>query len=322
MTGNTGNTGNTGASLAGGPGDQGGGWTFANRTNLPLVDDPLMLGAGEQPWIPDARPGARTFRDANWGAFWYGWLALAEFNGRVAPTVEGGQAVLRYARAGGASPVPYRFAGPGPVTAEMILPLIELARNERADAMPEIIGQKDEFISYFMGLLMATPASHPATHRLFQAASLIALYTGLFYKAAFSVARPHELYPGLLPPVEVPGHASYPSGHAAQSRLIALCARRMLSPAEGRLDDARGVALEVLARRIARNREIAGLHTAQDTEAGVAMAERLAEILVDMKGRPNDCPVIAAMFAAATAEWAERRPVPFATAGAAAAPRR
>ena len=46
-----------------------------------------------------------------------------------------------------------------------------LARLERTDAMGEIIAQKDEFVSYFMGLLHATPHSHPHTYRVLYSAS-------------------------------------------------------------------------------------------------------------------------------------------------------
>ena len=97
-----------------------------------------------------------------------------------------------------------------------------LARLERTDAMGEIIAQKDEFVSYFMGLLHATPHSHPHTYRVLYSASQIALMAAMHFKYKFNRARPVQLYPP-LPPCETPGHASYPSGHATQSRMMENC---------------------------------------------------------------------------------------------------
>ena len=54
--------------------------------------------------------------------------------------------------------------------------------------MGEIIAQKDEFVSYFMGLLNASPHSHPNTHRVLYAASLIALFVAMHFKDKFKRA--------------------------------------------------------------------------------------------------------------------------------------
>jgi len=82
--------------------------------------------------------------------------------------------------------------------------------------------------------------------------------------------RPSQLCPALLPPIEVPGHASFPSGHSTQAHLMALCMNQVLKglPQQDTMVDN----LTTLADRIARNREIAGLHYASDTAAGAALA--------------------------------------------------
>jgi hypothetical protein len=53
--------------------------------------------------------------------------------------------------------------------------LVTAAQDERADALGEIVSQADEFISYFMNLLTATPSAYPATFRLMNVASLVGL---------------------------------------------------------------------------------------------------------------------------------------------------
>lgn len=304
MSGNAGNAGDAG-------------WTFADRANHPFVDEAALLGH-EAPYLPGTTVATQAFRGRGWSPTMHAWFVLQE----VAPRLElsvltpPGSARSRgrvaYRRTGG-TPVVQEFEGPQPVDAAMVAALLELARNERADALTEILGQKDEFGSYFMGLVGASPSSHPATHRVVVGASLIALHAAVFFKAAWNLARPSEFHPGLFPPFEIPGHPSFPSGHATQARLIALCLKQVLAPPSGRLEDARGRALDALAARIARNREIAGVHTAQDSEAGRQLGAAVATVLAAMAARESDCPRVQAMFAAATAEWADRTPLGAAT---------
>ena len=151
-----------------------------------------------------------------------------------------------------------------------------LARLERTDAMGEIIAQKDEFVSYFMGLLNATPHSHPAylSGAVFRESDRAD--GGMHFKYKFKRARPVQLYPPLLPPCETPGHASYPSGHATQSRMMEKCMGLVLHNATLLATDALPGAdattlttdLSALAWRIAHNREIAGFHYRSDTVHG------------------------------------------------------
>jgi len=42
----------------------------------------------------------------------------------------------------------------------------------------------------------------------------------MHYKYQFDRPRPSQISPLLMPPIEVPGHASYPSGHATESWLL------------------------------------------------------------------------------------------------------
>jgi hypothetical protein len=146
--------------------------------------------------------------------------------------------------------------------------LFRYATDERADALGEIVAQHDSFLHYFAALLKITPGSHPKTLRLLHVASLIGAYASLHCKGVYRRPRPSQLRPGLMPPVPVPGHPAYPSGHATQATLAALCLRAALPPKYNGLARA---ALR-LAARIARNREIAGVHYPSDSAAGQRLA--------------------------------------------------
>jgi membrane-associated phospholipid phosphatase len=91
----------------------------------------------------------------------------------------------------------------------------------------------------------------------------------------------------------VPGHAAYPSGHATQAFLIAHSLAAIF-PAKSKpgID----LALQALAARIARNREIAGLHYASDTAAGIELAGAIWRTLKD----GNEFKILSA---AAKKEW-------------------
>jgi hypothetical protein len=55
------------------------------------------------------------------------------------------------------------------------------------------------------------------------AANLVALIVAMNWQRQFNRPRASQLCPALLPPIAVPGHASYPSGHSTQAHLMTLC---------------------------------------------------------------------------------------------------
>ena len=83
-------------------------------------------------------------------------------------------------------------------------------------------------------------------------------------KARFDRIRPSRALKTLGAALPVPSHASYPSGHAASATIIAEILAE-LAPAKKRV-------FRRDARRIAQNREIAGLHYPSDSAAGVRLA--------------------------------------------------
>ncbi len=285
--GNEGNVGNASSAI--------GGWFFADRISLPFVTE---LDGNDNP-IKDQRIVIGQFPLRNWTADWYAWLALTEFVtilGTNFPSQPAWQTIG----------LPLPWAGfPGnlnspqaqQVIGQELDDLVTAAQDERADALGEILGQSEEFISYFMNLMTTRPTSYPATLRILNIASLVALLVSMYYKGSYKRPRPSELCPALLPPIVVPGHASFPSGHATQARLMARCIGDVLSGLPQHdvvVDD-----LKTLARRIRRNREIAGLHYESDSRAGKALADGILPLL---RGLPANTWYQAALQAA-RAEW-------------------
>lgn len=86
-----------------------------------------------------------------------------------------------------------------------------------------------------------------------------------YWKRHYLRCRPYDLDVTLSPSLRCPGHPSYPSGHGGQSRALAV----LLSE----LEPERSSAFLKRAAEIGRNREIAGLHFASDTRAGVSVAD-------------------------------------------------
>jgi len=100
---------------------------------------------------------------------------------------------------------------------------------------------------------------------------LIGTLVSMKYKDLHQQPRPVQVYPALMPVILTPGHPSLPSGHALQCELIADCLTRA--------NDALEQPARALADRIARNREIAGVHFPRDRIASRAIADHLRHVL-------------------------------------------
>jgi acid phosphatase (class A) len=93
-------------------------------------------------------------------------------------------------------------------------------------------------------------------------------------KKRFQRARPTQLSSELTAALEVPGHASYPSGHAMQARMFAKLF--------GYVDTARASSYLYQADQIALRREIMGLHYPSDTQAGKDMADEYFDAMLQV----------------------------------------
>jgi hypothetical protein len=168
--------------------------------------------------------------------------------------------------------------------------LIELIEY-RPGVMTEALAQRENPWSYYRGLFMSDAWSAPYTRDLLEIALRIGQFVVMHYKRAFNRARPSQYTPVLLPPVDVPGHASFPSGHATEAYLISACLAQVM-PLHPHEDPPvlppDTSPLQKLAERIARNREVLGLHYPSDSAAGKALAERSFGILMQCKTIKGD----------------------------------
>ena len=271
-TGNTGDMGSTGNSgSAGIAGEFGGGWFIEDRVDLPFV---MELDAANAP-LRFKRVNRNSFGERAWAARWWASLVLHDF-------------VATNWRATADPIMATEWSTITTTAAALEITALTLAaRDERAPAMGEILSQDVEFTTDFMALLAITPGSHPNTYRVLHIASLIGSYAVLYYKGRYNRPRPSQLCPALLPPIPMPGHASWPSGHATQAQLKALCMEHVLQGVlSGTLTtgDLGAVSsnLRTLALRVARNREIAGLHYPTDSVAGRKLADTIAPFFTGM----------------------------------------
>jgi hypothetical protein len=190
----------------------------------------------------------------------------------------------------------------------------------RGAVMAEALAQRSGGIGYFRGILSFTAASHPATAMLCAVALQIGHFQAMYYKKVFKRPRPSQRLPHLMPPIDPPGHAAFPSGHATQAWLIAEVLKKVIPICPAEVPDPANPPqtqpapeehpLNFVAQRIARNREVLGLHYPSDSAAG----RRLADVTLLLL---EQCPTINApnanegglfdhqngLLAMAQAEW-------------------
>lgn len=276
-----------------------------DRVDLPFVGD-RSGGVGgldaydEWTWEPDSEAAdgkkidlnslvdtSAQWRRRDWAAEWWAWLVVSEF----AATSDWRDSIK------------LKLWAPDYQQQE-IDNLIRMAQDERPDALSEIVAQGatyEDFMAYFLSLLKMTPGSCPATYLLLHVAGLVGIMVTMHFKqnpdgksegAEGKLpprARPSQVCPALMPPIAVPGHPSFPSGHATQSMLMALCAGEAMvgrSPPTNGSTSTGGwpSLLQTLARRIATNREIAGLHFRSDSVAGFQLAMKTFNLLKNVPG--------------------------------------
>jgi membrane-associated phospholipid phosphatase len=178
--------------------------------------------------------------------------------------------------------------------------------------MSEALAQRGNIDAYWAGLLMYNKNSHPATYRLTQIALRVGQFQAMHYKYNPGVPpnsppntpplpprpRPSQLSPSLMPPIEVPGHAAYPSGHATESYLLAGMLGVIVPSAATPTTptDPDSTPLRRLAERVARNREVLGLHYPSDSKAGKYLADQTLPLLLQ-------CPSVVGLVPTAQGEW-------------------
>ena len=121
------------------------------------------------------------------------------------------------------------------------------------------------------------PSRHPHTLELLGCALQMA--SAMYYrlKHEFACPRPAAYSPLVLPIIDTPGHASFPSGHSTESYLVTRILRELVTEKPGGTVD---LYLNKVAGGIARNREIAGVHFPVDSQAGRLLGATLAEYFI------------------------------------------
>jgi len=225
------------------------------------------------------------WRNRDWQGRWAAWLVVAE-----------------YAATDWRDSITLTPSAEDKVNEELDA-LSRAAQDERADALGEIVAQNasyEDIMAYFLALLRITPNSHPKMAQLLHVAGLAGILNSMYFKqnpaeGRTARVRPSQLRPALMPPVDIPGHPSFPSGHATQAMLMALCIEKALPATE---KEQWQPFLQTLAGRVARNREIAGLHYSSDSEAGFELANKVIAKL-------STCGSFNALIDNAGREWSD-----------------
>ena len=149
---------------------------------------------------------------------------------------------------------------------------LRLLAQFRAGAMQEALAQRNGIIGYFRALLQFNLQTHPYTYYLAASALRVGQFLCMYYKGNFNRPRPVRLDPSMLSPIDPPGHPSYPSGHSIQSFLIARCLEQVVPVLLGTAFPDGQSPIRLLAERIAKLREVLGVHYPTDTIAGRRVA--------------------------------------------------
>lgn len=136
-----------------------------------------------------------------------------------------------------------------------------------------LVAQNEHIDSFMLRCAGASPELNPWKYELARAISILVNLVCLKLKHAFAVKRPSELDPAIVPLLPVPGHGSFPGGHANMSSALALVVAAIT---EGRPYPE----LRAIAGEIALNRVRAGLHYQLDSDAGHELGEKLGAYLL------------------------------------------
>jgi hypothetical protein len=148
--------------------------------------------------------------------------------------------------------------------------LAKQASPDREHRRADIIAQHEALPSFFSPLLMTKPPGNARTEGLITTAVVWSRQPIMALKYRYKRPRPSQVEPRLMPMIEVPRHAAYPSGHSTQLHLIA----HVVHAVTGRTD--MRDAFMHFAGEVALNREYAGFHYESDSAAGAKLALALA----------------------------------------------
>ena len=144
---------------------------------------------------------------------------------------------------------------------------------EEAGRRAEILRERDlELSGYLRPLGIEDTAGYPHTITLLLIIARLCEEIGMRYKDRYDAPRPSIVNPRLRTFIANPLHASYPSNHSFQSYSMAFVFARVVPEHPGLVD------LFLSCRRIAENREWAGVHYPTDTAAGRLLARMMTPV--------------------------------------------
>ena len=140
----------------------------------------------------------------------------------------------------------------------------------RRERMAEILTQVTDLIS-FMGLAVPLVGGrNDAVTEALAAVNAAVARIEFAVKFRLSVPRPHLYASNIAPVIQTPAHSAMPSGHAAESRALAVVLAQLFPGA--------ALSLAHIAARISENRVVAGVHFPADGPAGAALGDVLGQL--------------------------------------------
>ena len=163
------------------------------------------------------------------------------------------------------------------------LELVAAYADLRPDRASEIVAELPYPVTFWASVLGLQAHRHGKTLQLLDLVLALATHVEMRFKHIFAVPRPTDFSPQIQPMIPVPGHGSWPSGHATEAFLTATVLEALLndaSPASAPNGTASREQFQRLAARIAINRTVAGVHFPVDSAVGRLLGTALGEFLV------------------------------------------
>lgn len=157
------------------------------------------------------------------------------------------------------------------------------AAVEREDRLPEILSQMHDLWPFFESSAGFALVQARRVAELMAVAHDWAVHIVMRLKRGVAALRPVQRSSLVMPLIATPGHAALPSGHATMAALNSELLHQLMY--RGPVDETRSAQLDRLARRIAFNRVVAGVHYPVDSCAGYALGTQLARLFAAMAGR-------------------------------------
>ncbi|WP_248307936.1 phosphatase PAP2 family protein [Bosea sp. AS-1] len=158
----------------------------------------------------------------------------------------------------------------------------------RGERSAEILTQLGYPIDYFAMILGLNSARNRFTFELIAATQVLTSHVAMIAKHHLACRRPDRLGTTVMPMISTPGHATFPSAHAAEAFAVATVIEGLLKavkPLHHYPSTEKLVRLVFKqAERVAVNRTVAGVHFPIDSWAGAALGEAVGQIVLALCG--------------------------------------